>query len=86
MDIYPNIYMWTLSPTELIKRLNRKQCEYCGTTQGTFEVHHIRKLKDVAEGKTLWQHGGGKHSSSVPNAITCFTRENSRKEIIASNK
>jgi len=55
MDIYPNIYMWTLSRTELIKRLNRKQCEYCGTTQGTFEVHHIRKLKDVAEGKTLWQ-------------------------------
>jgi len=55
IDLHPNIYMWTLSRTELIKRLNRKQCEYCGTTQGTFEVHHIRKLKDVAEGKTLWQ-------------------------------
>src|SRR5205807_6340204 len=47
MDLHPNIYMWTLSRTELIKRLNRKQCEYCGTSQGTFEVHHIRKLKDV---------------------------------------
>jgi hypothetical protein len=48
IDLLPNIYMWTLSRTELIKRLNSKQCEYCGTTQGTFEVHHIRKLKDVA--------------------------------------
>lgn len=56
MDLSPNIYGWTLSRTELIKRLNSKQCEYCGTTQGTFEVHHIRKLKDVAEGKALWQH------------------------------
>jgi len=55
IDLYPNIYMWTLSRTELIKRLNSKQCEYCGTTPGIFEVHHIRKLKDVAEGTTLWQ-------------------------------
>jgi group II intron reverse transcriptase/maturase len=54
-DLFPNVYMWTLSRTELIKRLNRHQCEYCGTRQGSFEVHHIRKLKDVAEGKTLWQ-------------------------------
>jgi len=55
IDLLPNIYLWTLSRTELIKRLNSKQCEYCGTAQGTFEVHHIRKLKDVAEGKALWQ-------------------------------
>jgi hypothetical protein len=55
IDLQPNIYIWTLSRTELIKRLNRKECEYCGTKQGTYEVHHIRKLKDVAEGKTLWQ-------------------------------
>jgi len=55
VDLYPNTYIWTLSRTELIKRLNRKQCEYCGTEKGAFEVHHIRKLKDVAEGKALWQ-------------------------------
>jgi group II intron reverse transcriptase/maturase len=55
IDLLPNTYIWTLSRTELIKRLNRKQCEYCGTIQGSFEVHHIRKLKDVAGGKTLWQ-------------------------------
>src|SRR5258708_14749892 len=31
------------------------ECEYCSTAQGPFEVHHIRKLKDVAHGKERWQ-------------------------------
>ena len=39
----------------MIKRLNRQQGEYCEPTEGLIEVHHIRKLKDVAEGKALWQ-------------------------------
>lgn len=55
IDIPPNISMWTISRSEVIKRLNRKQCEYCETTKGPFEVHHIRKMKDVAKGKTFWQ-------------------------------
>jgi group II intron reverse transcriptase/maturase len=55
LDACPNVYIWTLSRSEVIKRLNRKECEYCGTRKGSFEVHHIRKLKDVAKGKALWQ-------------------------------
>ncbi len=55
LDVQPNTYIWTLSRSEVIKRLNRKQCEYCEATGGPFEVHHIRKLKDVAKGKELWQ-------------------------------
>jgi hypothetical protein len=55
IDEQPNVYLWTLSRSEVIKRLNRGQCEYCETRQGPFEVHHIRKLKDVAKGKALWQ-------------------------------
>jgi group II intron reverse transcriptase/maturase len=55
IDEQPNTYIWTLSRSEVIKRLNREQCEYCETKQGPFEVHHIRKLKDVAKGKALWQ-------------------------------
>jgi len=55
IDTSPNTFALTLSRSELIKRLNAKKCEYCETTQGPFEVHHIRKLKDVAHGKTLWQ-------------------------------
>ena len=55
IDKQPNVYLWTLSRSEVIKRLNRGQCEYCETKQGPFEVHHVRKLKDVAKGKALWQ-------------------------------
>jgi len=39
IDKQPNVYIWTLSRSEVIKRLNRGQCEYCGTRQGPFEVH-----------------------------------------------
>jgi group II intron reverse transcriptase/maturase len=55
IDKQPNVYKWTLSRSEVIKRFNSGQCEYCETMQGPFEVHHIRKLKDVAKGKALWQ-------------------------------
>src|SRR6266568_1581855 len=55
LDEQSTTYVWTLSRSEVLKRLNRGQCEYCETTQGPFEVHHIRKMKDVAKGKALWQ-------------------------------
>jgi len=55
IDISPNTLALTLSRSELIRRLNSGQCEYCETTQGPFEVHHVRKLKDIEPGKTLWQ-------------------------------
>ncbi len=55
VDNQPNVFIWTLSRSELIRRLNAERCEYCGTEEGTFEVHHIRKLKDVAHGKERWQ-------------------------------
>lgn len=55
IDKQPNVYIWTLSRSEVIKRFNSGQCEYCETEQGPFEIHHIRKLKDVAKGKVLWQ-------------------------------
>jgi group II intron reverse transcriptase/maturase len=55
LDLQPNILALTLSRSELIRRLNAEHCEYCGTNEGPFEVHHIRKLKDVGHGKQLWQ-------------------------------
>jgi len=55
IDTPPNTLMFTLSRSELIHRLNASQCEYCETRQGPFEVHHIRKLKDIEPGKTIWQ-------------------------------
>ncbi|HTD18844.1 MAG TPA: hypothetical protein VK667_04865, partial [Ktedonobacteraceae bacterium] len=55
VDIAPHTLALTLSRSELIRRLNSGQCEYCETTQGPFEVHHVRKLKEIEPGKTLWQ-------------------------------
>ncbi len=55
IDDMPNTWQFTLSRTELVQRLNARQCEYCKGQTGPFEVHHIRKLSDLKEGKKLWQ-------------------------------
>jgi group II intron reverse transcriptase/maturase len=55
IDQVPNTFALTLCRSELIRRLNTQKCEYCEATQGPFEVHHVRKLKDVARGKAMWQ-------------------------------
>jgi group II intron reverse transcriptase/maturase len=40
--------------TELGQRLRANECEWCGTRQRPIEVHHIRKLKNLA-GKSPWE-------------------------------
>jgi RNA-directed DNA polymerase len=45
-DTLPILAHLYLSGTELIRRIDAKECEYCGKT-GQVEVHHVRKLKDV---------------------------------------
>jgi hypothetical protein len=40
--------------TELIARMDANKCEYCGKQNGYFEVHHIRKLVDLAKEPSLW--------------------------------
>jgi group II intron reverse transcriptase/maturase len=54
MDVEPNVARYTWSRTEIVQRLNAQRCEYCGTVEGYFEVHHVRKLKDL-DGKERWQ-------------------------------
>ncbi len=72
LDVQPNGYVWTLSFSEVIKRLNRKQCEYGETTEGPFEVHHARKLKDVAKGKAFWQRMmAARHRKTLVLCRTC---------------
>jgi len=34
---------------QLINRLNANVCELCGIEEGNFEVHHVRKLKDIKD-------------------------------------
>ena len=51
-DLKPSIAMYTKT-TSLINRLEAKKCEFCGNEQGPFEVHHVKKLKDLKNKKYL---------------------------------
>jgi hypothetical protein len=53
VDVKPSTWMYR-GRTELGRRLLAHQCEWCGTTKGSIEVHHVRKLKDL-KGKKVWE-------------------------------
>lgn len=38
----------------LEQRILANKCEWCNTESGVFEVHHVRKLKDL-KGKMRWE-------------------------------
>jgi len=54
IDQPPNTYVYT-GRTEILDRMAAQICEYCGKEGGYFEVHHVRKLADLKEGKEKWQ-------------------------------
>ena len=43
------------SGSELRKRMDANKCEYGEHEGGYFEIHHVRKLADIKEGKQPWQ-------------------------------
>jgi hypothetical protein len=49
VDNHPLRFKYTAG-SELLRRIDANQCEYCERTGGYFEVHHIRKLADIKEG------------------------------------
>jgi group II intron reverse transcriptase/maturase len=51
LDRRPSSIAFATRPSEIITRLERNSCEYCGRKGGYFEVHHIRRLKDVRKSK-----------------------------------
>ena len=53
VDRVPSTWQYR-SKTELGQRLLANECEWCGTREEPFEVHHIRKLKEL-RGKTVWE-------------------------------
>jgi group II intron reverse transcriptase/maturase len=54
IDQLPNTYVYA-GRTEILERLAAEICEYCGKEDGYFEVHHVRKLADLKDGKEKWQ-------------------------------
>jgi group II intron reverse transcriptase/maturase len=53
-DTIPNTLKYSCY-NELEKRLAANKCEACGTEDGTMEVHHTKKLKDLINNKNLTQ-------------------------------
>ena len=47
VDVKPNVALFMFSRSEMMDRINKNQCEYCGREDGYTESHHVRKLKDV---------------------------------------
>ncbi len=54
VDKPPLVFKYT-GGSELLKRMDANKCEYCGKEKGYFEVHHVRQLADIKEGKQPWQ-------------------------------
>lgn len=54
IDILPNAFIFR-SRSELLRRLLANKCEYCSDLAGPFEVHHVRKMKDIAKGVESWK-------------------------------
>jgi hypothetical protein len=54
VDVIPSVYTYIFARTDITHRLAAQRCEYCGKEQGYFEVHHVRKMKDV-QGKEPWK-------------------------------
>ena len=54
IDVQGSLHYLRLGRTTLEQRLKAEQCEYCERAQGYFEVHHVRKMKDL-QGKQPWE-------------------------------
>lgn len=54
IDHKPNIFIYQ-NGTELLKRINARECDICSKQEGYFEVHHVRKLSDIKDGKKKWE-------------------------------
>ncbi len=52
-DRIPNVMKYR-GITELGQRLAAQRCEWCDSVQPPFEVHHVRRLKDL-KGKAPWE-------------------------------
>ncbi|HDR3888976.1 TPA: group II intron reverse transcriptase/maturase [Bacillus cereus] len=53
-NVIPNTQMFSLSTTELERRISARKCEWCGKEDVPFEIHHVHRLKDL-KGKELWE-------------------------------
>ncbi len=54
------------STNDLIDRLKAGECEACGDRSGPFEMHHLRRLKDMrSEPLTIWKRSSRRRKTIV---------------------
>lgn len=53
IDVLPNTRIYN-GRSSLVDRLLAGECEWCGATGASIEMHHVRKLKDL-KGKAQWE-------------------------------
>jgi group II intron reverse transcriptase/maturase len=54
VDAPPFTYNYA-NGSELLQRMNANKCEYCEKEGGYFQIHHVKKLADIKDGKQPWQ-------------------------------
>jgi group II intron reverse transcriptase/maturase len=54
VDTPPLTFQYT-SGSELLRRKDAHQCEYCQKEGGYFEIHHVKKLANIKQGTQTWQ-------------------------------
>ncbi len=55
LDSFQSNFVSQYDVSELEERIKANKCEVCEKEGGYFEVHHIRKLKDIEKGTAWWK-------------------------------
>lgn len=50
-DVIETTGIFTQQSYEILRRLDKSECEYCGCRSDNLEVHHVRRLKDLQNKK-----------------------------------
>jgi RNA-directed DNA polymerase len=70
IDNYPRAD-WITARSDILDRLNARVCEACGTTGTPMEVHHVRKLADMARAPLLRQVAAARRRKRVVLCRPC---------------
>lgn len=72
VDALPNTSQYRAVYSELASRMRTKRCEYCGRTDGYFEVHQIDQMKSIRNGTEKWQELMNKmHRKTLILCVEC---------------
>jgi RNA-directed DNA polymerase len=55
LDSVPNTAQYRATYSELLSRMRRNMCEFCGKEDGQVVVHHIGKMSNIADGTESWK-------------------------------